>query len=413
MLDEASTGCEVGDVVLVDLRRDHHERPRIGSRSCWACTGSARTRRCGARPGPEWPQGCHRPRTDGCPPSTAFPRCDEGRAPGCERRRAGSDRASAMPSTSAAGLPSKVFVGAAASVSNESAKRARTRLLWSRSTSSTSRSNGAALDEVRLHQPSLDGIGGPDAVDEAAVTAVGRDVGTPDRDVDELTRRVERARDDGGGLRPRRAGRARPGNEPFGGASGRRRGWPRERGDRPAGRGPARGRRSSARGRASGKHVMHDATAAIVVVAACGQVRLGVLHPETLRWHPPDAATGDGSTSARSSHVVRGGCVGELLGWRDPGAPERHVRGPAGRRRRGAREQRRREDDAAARALREPPELRWPARRRHDLVRRPRAQRALRGRGRPHRSGAGTRGPAYLRPAHRRGEPPHRRVHAP
>ena len=46
-------------------------------------------------------------------------------------------------------------------------------------------------------------------------------------------------------------------------------------GDRPAGRGPARGRRSSARGRASGKHVMHDATAAIVVVAAGGQVRMG------------------------------------------------------------------------------------------------------------------------------------------
>ena len=70
VLDHAAARRQVGDVVLVDHRRDHEQRALVHRAGWPAGTGSARRRRCGAPPRPASRPGPCRPRTRPARPST-------------------------------------------------------------------------------------------------------------------------------------------------------------------------------------------------------------------------------------------------------------------------------------------------------------------------------------------------------
>ena len=110
----------------------------------------------------------------------------------CARCRAPSSRLRPRVSTALAralGLPSSVLVGAAASVSSDTAKRARSRLFASSSTSSTTPSTASGVDQVGLQEAPVDRVVAPRRVGEALVAGFRGDVAASGQHLEELAQR--------------------------------------------------------------------------------------------------------------------------------------------------------------------------------------------------------------------------------
>ena len=130
VLDEAAARAQVEEVVAADRRRHDQHRPLVGPVSVvgvyWISSAYVVLV---DRPDPGSAPGPRRPSAHRAWPSRASRRCGAGRARSCPSPRPGW-RPRSRTRFSAAGLPGRMFVGAAALVRIPTTKRARS--AWSR-----------------------------------------------------------------------------------------------------------------------------------------------------------------------------------------------------------------------------------------------------------------------------------------